>query len=272
MALEPELSAALEAADVAGRIILDLYARWSPLADAPAAISTQADRDSQEAILTSLRRHFPDDAYRAEEATPTLTTCRRAGSRMWIIDPIDGTRGFATKNGEFSVMIALVENGAAVVGVVLEPAIQRTTYAVKGGGCWAIEAGAQPRPVRVTTTTDSMSWTLTQSHSKPGRPTTAAVRLLKPKMVLETYSAGIKLAQVARGEADLYVCEYSAMNDWDIAAGAILVYEAGGRLTNGRDQDLIFGQEEPLQTGGLLASNGLIHAAALLRLGDSLTA
>lgn len=272
MAFDVELSAARAAADRAGRVILELYARWSALADAPASISTQADRDSQESILNSLIETFPEDAFRAEEATPTLASCQRSGPRLWIIDPIDGTRGFATKNGEFSVMIALVENGVAVVGVVAEPAARRTTFAVRGGGCWVCDRDETARRVHVSGPTDPARLTLTQSHTKPGRGPTEAVRLLSPATVLETYSAGIKLAQVARGEADLYVCEYPAMNDWDIAAGAALVNEAGGRVTTAQGQELVFGRADPLQKGGLIGSNGLVHDLAVSRLANSFRA
>src|SRR5439155_123979 len=79
--------------------------------DARADITTEVDRQSQEAILGSLRRRFPGDALCAEEETPTLAAAARSGPRVWVVDPIDGTRGFAQKNGEFSVMIALLEEG-----------------------------------------------------------------------------------------------------------------------------------------------------------------
>jgi 3'(2'), 5'-bisphosphate nucleotidase len=101
---------------------------------------------------------------------------------------------------------------------------------------------------------------------KPGRGPSAAVSKLSPSAVLETYSAGIKLAQVARGEADVYVCDYDAMNDWDIAAGHILVTEAGGRVTTSDERLFEFGRPDPIQTGGLVASNGSVHDAVIARL------
>src|SRR5436190_12716908 len=118
MPYEPELRAALDAADEAGKVILRLYASFEAIADAPASITTAADRESQDVILRHLSSLFPGDGFRAEEATPGLAGLALSGARMWVIDPIDGTRGFARKNGEFSVMIALVEGREAVVGVV----------------------------------------------------------------------------------------------------------------------------------------------------------
>src|SRR5262245_56543483 len=136
MRYEPELKLALQAAERAAARILELYADFVAIPDARADVTTRADRDSQEIILLALREQFPDDAYCAEEKTPTLADCKREGPRTWIVDPIDGTRGFAQKNGEFSIMIALAVGGASVLGVVHEPAASRVTYAVRGEGCW----------------------------------------------------------------------------------------------------------------------------------------
>src|SRR5438067_2048583 len=92
---EPELQPALEAARLAGQAIGEAYARFQAIPDAHASISTEADRQSQEIILRSLQVRFPTDALCAEEKTPTLAAAPRTGSRLWIVDPIDGTRGFA---------------------------------------------------------------------------------------------------------------------------------------------------------------------------------
>jgi 3'(2'), 5'-bisphosphate nucleotidase len=266
MAYEAEMAAAIGAAHEAALVVMEQYAALPPIHDAPASISTAADRAAQETILASLADTFPDDAYRAEESTPLLKELKQTGPRMWIVDPIDGTRGFARKNGEFSIMIALVENGAAVVGVVLEPAKDRLTFATRGKGCWFRDGQTPSQRALVSASASLNHLTLTQSHSNPKRQPPAAVRLLKPHTVLETYSAGIKLAQVARGEADLYVCEYDAMNDWDIAAGLVLVEEAGGRVTTLDGRPMTFGRPSPIQTGGLLATNSRIHDAVVAKL------
>jgi 3'(2'), 5'-bisphosphate nucleotidase len=258
-----ELAAARTAADKAAAVILDLYSRFEAIADAPASITTAADRESQDVILRSLRAAFPADAFRAEETTATLAEMPTAGPRLWIIDPIDGTRGFARKNGEFSVMIALAIGGEAVVGVVLEPAAGICTYAVQGGGCWRSVGGSAPVAVRVRPTSRLDAATLVQSHTNPARGKTIPVQRLRPERVVETYSAGIKLARVAAGEADLYVSTYDTMNDWDLAAGHVLVAEAGGRVSTLDGRPLIYGEPEPGHAGGLLASNGLLHDAAV---------
>src|SRR3954452_2289669 len=203
-----ELEVALDAAAEASAYLRTAYEAFTPVPDAPASISTEADRTSQDLILNRLAAAFPDDALCAEEGTAALKGARREGSRLWVVDPIDGTRGFVMKNGEFSVMIGLVANGRVVVGVVAEPALGRVTYAQFGHGCWVRAGAAMPTACFVTGTDRLADAVLVQSHAKKGE-TPRPVAALKPKRVVETYSAGVKLAMLARGEADLYVNTYS---------------------------------------------------------------
>lgn len=262
MAYERELDTALEAAQLAGRALQELYAEFQRIPDAPADISTDADRRSQEIILGVLRRAFPRDAFCAEEQTRGLAGLPSTGARQWVIDPIDGTRGFARKNGEFSVMVAFVEDGHIGAGVVLEPAQERVTYASQGTGCWRRDGrDTSARRCRVSATNSLSNATLVQSHSKvqPSPPVAA----VKPARVIETYSAGIKLALVARGEADIYVNTYEAFHDWDICAGHILVAEAGGKTTGLKGEELRYGEPGAWQRSGLLATNGMLHHAAI---------
>jgi 3'(2'), 5'-bisphosphate nucleotidase len=266
MAFEKELSVALEAAEAAGRLIRGHYERFIAIPDAPSDISTEADRASQELILQTICRAFPGDALVAEEKTSTLESAAHSGPRLWVVDPIDGTRGFAIKNGEFSVMIAFVEDGRIGAGVVLEPATGLTTYASRQGGCWRHREpdGAKSR-CRVSTQGGLASATLTQSRSRTAKES-PVVRKIKPAKTLETFSSGVKLARVAGGEADLFANIYPQFNDWDICAGHILVEEAGGTVTTLGGEPITYGGEGNKQLKGLLATNGLIHAAALAAL------
>jgi len=260
-----ELEVALEAGMLAAKKILELYVDFEVIPNAPASITTEADRESQELILQTIRRHFPEDALCAEEKTPTLASALQTGPRTWVVDPIDGTRGFAQKNGEFSIMIALIEEGQPSLGVVLEPALGRLTYAVRGGGCWQHDEGKDRLACHVSRQDDMAKLTLTQSRSKPGT-VSKQVTALAPARVIETHSAGVKLAQVARGEADVYVNHYPNFSDWDICAGHILVEEAGGRVTGLRGQEIRYGSPGAAQRLGLVASNGLLHDAVMERL------
>jgi len=168
------------------------------------------------------------------------------------------------------VMIAFVEKGAIGVGVVAQPAVGRLTYAMRGQGCWRIDGDDKtPSRCQVTAIDGLSKCTLTQSRSRePGRRS-RMVAAIGPAKIVESYSAGIKLALVARGEADVYLNTYEAFHDWDICAGHILVSEAGGRVTGTRGHALDYGLPGAWQKNGLLASNGRLHEAAITAIAAS---
>ncbi len=265
---EKELQVALAAAALAGKYLADEYDRFQAVPNAPASITTYADGQAQEIILKHILQHFPQDALCAEEATASLGNRPDVkADRLWVVDPIDGTRGFAMKNGEFSVMIGFVDRGAIGVGVVGQPAVGRLTYAQKGGGCWRMDRGdSSPVACRVTSVAALEQATLTQSRSRQPGVRSPLVQALNPQRIAESYSAGIKLALVARGDADIYLNTYDAFHDWDICAGHILVSEAGGQVTGIKGQTLRYGLPEAWQRDGLLATNGILHVAALERI------
>lgn len=254
-----ELQIALEAAQIAGERIRTEYERFTPIPDAPADISTAIDLAAQELILSHLVKHFPNDAFCAEENTPGKTN---AGSspRAWVVDPIDGTRGFAKKNGEFTVMIGMLADGIPTVGVVLEPVTMTYTFAARGRGCWTRQGDAPATRCRVREVADPSEAILVQSHSRPGKPTRVA-GILQPQSIREMYSAGLKMAWIARGLADVYINTYDNFSDWDICAGDILVSEAGGIVTGIRGEQIRYGQTGFRQKRGMIAANASIHPA-----------
>jgi 3'(2'), 5'-bisphosphate nucleotidase len=268
MTTDPDLSAALEAASLAGELIRREYESFEVIPDAPASISTHVDKASQELILGYLRDRFPGDGLCAEETTATLASARHTGPRVWVVDPIDGTRGFARKTGQFSVMIGLLVEGRPRLGVVLEPVPRRVTYAGQGGGCWCRVGDGEPVRCRVSGRGSPAECVLVQSWSKPGRES-APVAAVRPARVVETYSGGVKLAMVARGEADVYPNTYEAFADWDICAGHVLVTEAGGRVTDLGGGPIAYQAADFSQRKGLLATNGLLHDEVLKRLASS---
>ena len=259
-----ELEAALEAAEQAGDFIRREYESFAAVPDAPASISTYVDKASQEVILGYLHQRFPNDALCAEESIEGYEDVPQRGTRTWVVDPIDGTRGFAKKVGQFSVMIGLLVAGKPVVGVVAEPAQHRMTYARLGGGCWSHVRDATAMTCRVSAHSADKT-VLVQSWSKPGQ-TTKPVAALRPGHVIETYSGGVKLALVARGDADVYANTYETFFDWDICAGHILVTEAGGTVTDLAGSPIVYQAPDFAQRKGLLASNGVAHAEIVRKL------
>src|ERR1044072_6072403 len=147
-----ELSVACELARVAGAAILEHYE--GPLNikqknyDDDTEPVTQGDTIANELIVTGLKREFPDDAILAEES---VDTSRRLGkSRVWMVDPLDGTNGFIDGNGDFAVQIGLAEDGQVVAGVVYQPLPGVLYRAVRGHGTWIERPNFDPMQAKVS--------------------------------------------------------------------------------------------------------------------------
>lgn len=259
-----ELRTAIEAARLSGSRIMDFYNTMVQIPDAQASITTQADRDSQDIILGHLHKAFPSDGFLGEENTDLYSTLPKTGNRLWVVDPIDGTRGFAKKNGEFCIMIAMVQNYEVQLGVVLQPTSRRLTFAELGAGCWRRDGATPDIRCRASATQNPARLTLTRSRPKIPGSLEGKSLLLTPEKLLETYSAGLKFAAVARAEADAYTNDYPTYHDWDICAGHILVHEAGGRVSSLAGSPLLYGAPG-YQQDGFLASNGIMHNALLAK-------
>ncbi len=267
---DSELDAALRAADRAARLIRADFASGAAQEDADKDITTATDLAAQEAILEVLGESFPGDGFIAEESTPGLEAlrCWECGPRprKWVIDPIDGSRSFARRQPEFCVMIALIEADRPVLGVVHEPMRDRVTWAVRGEGCFVRDgAGGDDAPCRVSEKASLADAVAVISRSRASE-VAARIEALGVRDAVLTFSTGVKLAMVARGEADMCVNDYPEYCDWDLCAADILVCEAGGRCTSLAGEPLRYGLRDPRQSEGFVATNGLLHDAVLGRM------
>jgi myo-inositol-1(or 4)-monophosphatase len=220
MAFERELEVALEAAREAGRILLHHYERgarsWEKSEDNPVTV---ADLESDHAIAALLRDAFPGDAILSEETVSDLA--RLASPRVWIVDPMDGTKEFTKRIPEFCVSIALAQEGEPVVGVILNPAANVIVSATRGGGCR--RDGERARVSRVTRLDEAVVIASRTEISRGQFEGHAGWwRELRP-----VGSIAWKLACIACGEGDLNV-SLAPKNEWDVCAGDLLVREAGG--------------------------------------------
>ena len=188
---------------------------------------TEADEKAEALILPALETLLPGVPVVAEEAV-AAGQIPEVGARFWLVDPLDGTKEFINRNGEFTVNIALIEDGAPVLGVVLAPALDRLFGGAVGVGAW-VEERAGRRPISVRTPPQAgVTVVASRSHGDA----TALDAFLAPYTVAELRSAGssLKICLVASGEADLYPRLGRTM-EWDIAAGHAVLAAAGGRIT-----------------------------------------
>ncbi|MEO5375588.1 MAG: 3'(2'),5'-bisphosphate nucleotidase CysQ [Alphaproteobacteria bacterium] len=224
----------------AGRAILDIYhGDFAVTAKADDSPLTAADQAAEAVILAGLARLTPDLPVVAEESVAAghMPDIRRG--LFWLVDPLDGTREFVKRNGEFTVNIGLVESGRPVLGVVFAPAIDRL-YAAAGPGTAIVEAEGVVRGIHVRSPRPEGLVVMTsRSHGDDA----ALEAYLAPMRVAECIKAGssLKFCIVAAGEADLYPRLGHTM-EWDTAAGHAVLLAAGGSVRTLDGLDLTYGK------------------------------
>ncbi len=228
---------------------------------------TAADLAADRLILAALQSHFglAEFAYLSEE---TEDDPRRLGMDwVWIVDPLDGTKDFIRRTGEFAVHIGLAWQGRPVVGVVACPAQGVVYGAACGQGAWGETRGGDRQPLRVSAvaTLAGSRAVVTRSHRNAGLDRLLAA--LPEVQQQNIGSIGGKLAAIATGRAEIYVSvgDRSAPKDWDYCAPAVVLMEAGGMLTFGDGSPLRYNRPEVVQWGTVLGSNGLLHEALMAR-------
>ena len=269
---ERELGVVVELARRAGEAALAFYGRPMRVEhkeefDEPV---TQADRTVNELIVRALRERFPADGILAEES---VDTDRRIGrERVWMIDPIDGTKGFIAGTGDFCVQIGLAVEGRAALGVLYAPATDVLYWAARGHGAWVLrptsEAGESARAERlgVTDETEPTRMRLAESRSHRGPRMESVVRALGVRAEVRSHSVGIKVGLLVERQADLYIHLSPKTKQWDTCAPEAVLAEAGGRMTDLWGEPLRYNTPDVLNRNGLVASNGAAHGAVVERL------
>jgi 3'(2'), 5'-bisphosphate nucleotidase len=263
----PELAVALEAARVAGAVLRRHYAAGSIAVDTKSDRSpvTAADRDANDAIVAILRRAFPEDGLLTEESPDDGTRLGR--SRVWIVDPLDGTRDFVARTDDFCVHVALAVDGVPTVGVVHQVVPGLTYLAVRGQGAFvedddATAAGQPTRtPVGVSSTARADDVRVGTSRLNLNAALWLALQATGLAARAVALGASVKLMAVARGELDAVVSFSSAEMEWDTCAPEVIIREAGGRVTDLGGDPLRYNQPDPARRRGSLASNGACHQA-----------
>ncbi len=217
----------IDIAREAGRRILTVYERdfevdtkqdESPL--------TAADMASHHHIVDSLRALTPDIPVLSEESDSIPFSERQQWSRYWLIDPLDGTREFIKRNGEFTVNIALIDQHEPVMGVILAPVTGELFYAMAGGSAWYQSASEPPRTIQCKEAEPTLVIAGSRSHvSDRMRSFLEAL----PDHELISLGSSLKFCYVAMGKADLYL-RLGPTSEWDSAAAHCIVNAAGGQV------------------------------------------
>ena len=224
----------------AGHEILAVYAsEFAVLDKADASPVTEADTRAERVILDGLGECAPDIAAVAEESVAAGDIPDIDGRPFFLVDPLDGTKEFISRNGEFTVNIALIEDGAPTAGVVHLPALDETFWTAGDGTAWrARGGGAAERIACRRPGSGGLVVVASRSHRDAATDT-----YLDRFEVAEVVSAGssLKLCRIAEGTADLYPRLGRTM-EWDIAAGHAIVNAAGGSVETLDGRRLVYGK------------------------------
>ncbi|PWK84750.1 3'(2'),5'-bisphosphate nucleotidase CysQ [Fulvimonas soli] len=252
----------------AGQAILDVYeGDFAVERKADASPLTAADLAAQRVILDGLAGIEPALPVLSEEARAAAWGERRAWPRYWLVDPLDGTREFVKRNGEFTVNIALVEGHRPVLGVVLAPVTGELYAAARGEGAWLqAAAGAPWQALRTRALASPPVAAGSRSHGADTHAMLAA--LLGSEHVPLPMGSSLKFCLIARGDADLYL-RLGATSEWDTAAAQCVLEEAGGAVLDLAGDPLRYNTRESLTNPEFLAvgDTDIDWAARLRRAG-----
>lgn len=258
------LDAAIEAAQRAGALLMSLLPetrdnKGITFKRSTADLLTKADRMIEDLITGFLIQRFPGHGVLAEEGT------KAAGDYRWIIDPLDGTTNFAYGVPLFVVSIALEHQGQVIAGVVYHPPLDEMFVAERGGGAF-LWIGRDRQHLHVSATNKVadavVSTGLPYDIRETGRNTAHITALARTAIQVRLLgTTALHLAYVAAGRFEAFW--EPDLNPWDIAAGSLLVEEAGGRIT-----DMQGGRFHP-ECRDVLASNGRIHEEMVALLGSA---
>ncbi len=265
-----DLERVAQIAREAGRLIMSTYALdFSVDYKGPGDPVTDADREANALICAELGRAFPDAAIVAEESDPATYADYREQERVFFVDPLDGTREFVAKNGQFVVMIGLVVGAASELGVVYAPTTDTLWCGLRGAGAHRIDADGSKVPIHVGEVSEPEAATVTVSRSRRSERLKRALQLISPRQVVPLGSAGLKGAQVAQASADVYLAVGTAGKLWDACALDALVSAAGGRVTDLAGQFVDYRGPQLELAQGILACNQTLHATLAPRLAQS---
>jgi len=187
---------------------------------------TLADKAAHQVIASSLEKLYPSIPVLSEEGKHTDYQSRKSWQTFWLVDPLDGTKEFIKRNGEFTVNIALIENNKTVLGVIYAPVTQVLYYGTVESGAFRQLYGQQAEAIRVNHKKQQLVAVGSRSHADP-----AEADVLSKFTIENSVSIGssLKFCLIAEGKADIYYRHGPTM-EWDTAAGQAIVEAAGGRV------------------------------------------
>jgi 3'(2'), 5'-bisphosphate nucleotidase len=218
---------------------------------------SEADHAANALIVERLREAFPDDVVLSEELPDTGE--RLGKSRVWMVDPIDGTRDFVRGESGFVVMVGLAVEGRPTVGAVAHPVSGRVYSGAIGDGAWREAPDGERTALHTSTVSQPPDIRLVASKSHRTSRIDAVKRALQITDEMNVGSIGLKIGLVSEAERDLYVYTGGRTKIWDTCGPEAILVAAGGRMTDVDGQPLVYDRPDLYNRRGIVASNGPLH-------------
>jgi 3'(2'), 5'-bisphosphate nucleotidase len=248
---EPLLDQVRAIARAAGDAILEVYrSEFAVQVKDDRSPLTEADRVAHELITTRLEALRPALPVLSEEASAIGFATRRQWQRYWLVDPLDGTKEFIKRNGEFTVNIALIDGGKPMLGVVVAPALDLEYAGSAGTGAFKRTSGGAPEPIRVARPA-GQPLRVVGSRSHAGDALAGYLDALGPH-VLKPMGSSLKICLVAEGAADVYP-RLGPTSEWDTAAAQAVLECAGGSMIDFAGRPLVYNSKEDMLNPHFLA-------------------
>ncbi len=259
--LSDEIAEAIRIAREAGAILMKVYAtdfgvRYKSKSDPV----TEADTLANAYIVGELREAFPGDGIVAEESEDRSDAMR--GGRCWYVDPLDGTKEFVARNGEFAVMLGLAIEGEARLGVVYQPVTDKLYAGVVGAGATLEQHGVR-RTLEVSEVSNPSQLHLVVSRSHRNRAVGRVVAELGIRKETQIGSVGLKAGLIADRKADVYLHISSKSSAWDACGPEAVLRAAGGRFTDLAGDPYSYVRKDMRNRRGIIACNAAAYDAVL---------
>ncbi|WP_240220386.1 3'(2'),5'-bisphosphate nucleotidase CysQ [Rheinheimera hassiensis] len=246
------LPAIIDIAEQAGQAILEVYqqdnAAFNITGKADDSPLTAADLAAHQLIVKALTALTPELPILSEEAADISWDIRQNWQRYWLVDPLDGTKEFIKRNGEFTVNIALIDNGEPVLGVIHAPVLAKTYYAAKSEGAF-VKAAGETSAIQVAKPGNTVRVVGSRSHPSPDLAGYLA-QFAQHEMV--PVGSSLKFCLVADGSADVYP-RFGPTMQWDTGAGHIIALEAGATVSFDGISEKVY-QRENLRNPNFIVS------------------
>ncbi len=218
---------------------------------------TAADHAANDCLMAGLAAAFPDDGLLSEESADNPSRLQRR--RVWIVDPLDGTKEFIGRIGEFSIMVGLAIDGQPALGVVYQPVADVLYRGIPGEVAEVVENGVV-RPLAVSTLVDPVEMRLVASRSHRDPLVATVCQRMGITQDRPSGSVGLKVGLLATAICDLYIHPSPGLKEWDTCAPEAVLRAAGGAITDAWGRPLTYNKADVRQRQGLVASNGHLHA------------